>query len=410
MEFSTTAIHIGNSKDKETGAIVAPIHLSSTYVQDGVDHGGAYDYGRSGNPTRTALQTTIAALEEGDHALCFATGMAAIHGVTMLLSAGDHILAAGDIYGGTYRLFHKILPQADISVSLCSPRCPETFIDAIKPETKLVWLETIGNPLMSVADITAIANACKERGILLAVDNTFATPFLVRPLTLGADIVMHSATKFFGGHSDLLGGALVVKDQELYDKLYYIQNATGGVMAAMDAFLCQRGIKTLALRVKNQCQSAAKIAHYLDHHPMVERVYYPGLRHNEDYDLAHRQFQGRFGCLLSFELKAGFDAAKDFVQGTKLFQLAVSLGAVESIIEQPAAMSHASYDREDRLAFGITDGLIRISVGLEDVRDLISDLERGFEAASRHSASALRPAARGIGQREPLPASASPAG
>lgn len=387
MEFSTRAIHVGNSKDKETGAIVAPVHFSSTYVQNGVDHEGRFDYGRSGNPTRSRLQETIAALEGGQHALCFATGMAAIHGVTMLLATGDHILAAGDIYGGTYRLFHKVIGQSGIEVSLCSPRCPDTFAAAIKPNTKLVWLETIGNPLMSVADIRAIAELCRQRGVLLAVDNTFATPYLVKPLELGADIVMHSATKFFGGHSDLLGGALVVNDSELHDRLYYLQNATGAVMSSMDAFLCQRGIKTLALRVKSQGQSAAKIAHYLDHHPMVERVFYPGLSHNEDYDLANSQFQGKFGCLLSFELKDGYDAAKDFVQATKLFQLAVSLGAVESIIEQPASMSHASYDREDRLKFGITDGLIRISIGLEDVRDLISDLELGFDAASRKPVS-----------------------
>lgn len=383
MKFNTKAVHSGNKRDESTGAIVAPVHFASTFVQKNAGEMGEFDYSRSGNPTRKSLETTIASLENGNHALCFSTGMASIHCVSMLLKTGDHILAGSDIYGGTYRLFHKIINNSGISVSLANSTDISQFEKAITPNTKLIWIESPGNPLMSISDIKAIADIAKKHNILLAVDSTFATSVFTKPLDYGADIVMHSATKFFGGHSDMSGGALIVKDKNLFDKLYYIQNATGAVMSSMDAFLCQRGIKTLGLRVKEQSESASKIAHYLIEKNEVAQVFYPGLKTHNNHEVAKKQMSGGFGSILSFELKMGFEAAKLFSNSTQFFQLAVSVGAVESIIEQPASMSHASYDREDRLKHGISDGLIRLSVGIENSDDLISDLERGFIAINK---------------------------
>ncbi|MCL4191813.1 MAG: aminotransferase class I/II-fold pyridoxal phosphate-dependent enzyme [Thermoguttaceae bacterium] len=381
MQFRTRAIHVGNERDPATGAVVRPIHLAATYVQPGAGEWGEFDYSRSGNPTRKALETTLASLESGAAALAFSSGMAATHAVTMLLSAGDHILAGTDIYGGTYRLLHKIVNRSGIAVSLAPATDPARLEVAIQPETKLIWIESPGNPLMSITDIAACAEVAHRHGALLGVDNTFATPVLTRPLELGADIVMHSATKYLGGHSDVLGGALVVRDRELYDRLYFIQNATGAVMAPLESFLCSRGIKTLELRVREQCRTAARLAEFLRADRRVTRVLYPGLADHPGHELARRQMQGGFGAMLSFEVGGGLDAAKRVVESTQLFQLAVSLGAVESLIEQPASMSHASYDRADRLTHGITDGLIRLSVGLEDPDDLQADLQQALERA-----------------------------
>lgn len=381
MQFRTRAIHVGNERDPATGAVVRPIHLAATYVQPGAGEWGEFDYSRSGNPTRKALETTLASLESGAAALAFSSGMAATHAVTMLLSAGDHILAGTDIYGGTYRLLHKIVNRSGIAVSLAPATDPARLEAAIQPETKLIWIESPGNPLMSITDIAACAEVAHRHGALLGVDNTFATPVLTRPLELGADIVMHSATKYLGGHSDVLGGALVVRDRELYDRLYFIQNATGAVMAPLESFLCSRGIKTLELRVREQCRTAARLAEFLRADRRVTRVLYPGLADHPGHELARRQMQGGFGAMLSFEVGGGLDAAKRVVESTQLFQLAVSLGAVESLIEQPASMSHASYDRADRLTHGIADGLIRLSVGLEDPDDLQADLEQALERA-----------------------------
>ncbi len=379
MQFRTRAIHVGNERDPATGAVVRPIHLATTYVQPGAGEWGEFDYSRSGNPTRKALETTLASLESGAAALAFSSGMAATHAVTMLLSAGDHILAGTDIYGGTYRLLHKIVDRSGIMVSLAPATDIAALEAAIRPETKLIWIESPGNPLMSITSIAACAEIAHRHGALLGVDNTFATPVLTRPLELGADIVMHSATKYLGGHSDVLGGALVVGDRELYDRLYFVQNATGAVMAPLESFLCSRGIKTLELRVREQCRTAARLAEFLRADRRVTRVLYPGLADHPGHELASRQMQGGFGAMLSFEVGGGFDVAKRMVESTQLFQLAVSLGAVESLIEQPASMSHASYDRADRLAHGIGDGLIRLSVGLEDPDDLQADLEQALE-------------------------------
>lgn len=381
MQFRTRAIHVGQQRDPATGAVVPPLHLASTFVQPGAGQWGQYDYSRSGNPTRKALETTLASLEGGSGALAFATGMAATHCVTMLLSAGDHIVAGSDIYGGTYRLFYKVLDRAGIEVTLVDTTDAGNIRGALRPNTRLLWLESPGNPRMSISDIAACAAAAHEDGLLVGVDSTFATPVLTRPLELGADIVMHSATKYLGGHSDLLGGALVVRDVELFERLYFIQNATGAVMGPLEAFLCSRGLKTLELRVLEQCRTAHRLAEFLASHPRVSRVYYPGLAAHPGHEIAARQMQGGYGAMLSFELSGDAAAAGRLVESTRLFQLAVSLGAVESLIEQPASMSHASYDPADRLAHGITDGMVRLSVGLEAFEDLRDDLEQALSRA-----------------------------
>lgn len=383
MHFRTRAIHVGNEHDPATGAVVRPIHLAATYVQPGAGEWGEFDYSRSGNPTRKALETTLASLESGVGALAFSSGMAATHCVTMLLSSGDHILAGTDIYGGTYRLLHKIVNRSGIQVSLAPSTDLAALAPAIRPETKLLWIESPGNPLLSITDIAACAEIAHRHGILLGVDTTFATPVLTRPLELGADIVMHSATKFIGGHSDVLGGVLAVNDRELFERLYFVQNATGAVMAPLEAFLCSRGLKTLELRVREQCRSATRLAEFLATHARVKRVLYPGLPSHPGHEIARRQMDGGFGSMLSFEVAGDFAAAKRVVESTRLFQLAVSLGAVESLIEQPASMSHASYDRADRLAHGITDSLVRLSVGLEAVEDLQDDLDQALCQAGR---------------------------
>jgi len=378
MKFRTKAIHIGNQRCQTTGAVVPPIHLASTYVQDIPGEWGEYDYSRSGNPTRDNMETTLAALENGVDALAFSSGMAATHCVTMMLEAGDHVVAGTDIYGGTYRLLHKICNRSGISVSLTDASDPANISQAIQPNTKLIWIESPGNPLMSITDIQACASVANDANVLIGIDNTFATPALTRPLDLGIDIVMHSATKYLGGHSDALGGALVVKCPDLRERLYFIQNATGNCMSPLDSFLISRGMKTLDLRVKAQSESALAIAQYLDSDPRVKRVLYPGLPSFAGHDIAARQMVGGFGAMLSFELHGDYQLAKQVAGSTRLFQLAVSLGAVESLIEQPASMSHASYDREDRIAHGISDELIRLSVGLEDTDDLIADLDQAL--------------------------------
>jgi len=381
MHFRTRAIHVGNERDPQTGAVVPPVHLSSTFVQPGAGVWGEFDYTRSGNPTRKAFETTLADLESGVGGLAFSSGMAAFHAVTMLLSSGDHIVAGADIYGGTYRLLHKIVNRAGITVSLVDTTDLKALETALKPQTKLLWIESPGNPLLSITDIAACAAIVAKRGILLGVDSTFATPALTRPLELGADIVMHSATKYIGGHSDLLGGALVVRDKELFDRLYFIQNAAGAVIAPWEAYLCSRGLKTLELRMREHCKTAQQLAEWLATHPRVKRVLYPGLATHPGHTIARQQLQGAFGAMLSFDLGDAFAAAKRACESTKLFQLAVSLGAVESLIEQPASMSHASYDVADRKAHGISDGLVRLSVGLEAFEDLRDDLERALAIA-----------------------------
>jgi cystathionine gamma-lyase len=378
MQFRTRAIHVGNHADPQTGAVVPPVHMSSTFVQPGAGVWGEFDYTRSGNPTRKALETTLANLEGGVGGLAFSSGMAAIHCVTMLLSAGDHIVAGADTYGGTYRLLHKVVNRAGIAVSLVDTTDLKAVQAAITAKTKLLWIESPGNPLLSITDIAACDEIAKRHKILLGVDSTFATPVLTRPLELGADIVMHSATKYIGGHSDLLGGALVAREKELFDRLYFIQNAAGAVMGPWEAFLSSRGLKTLEIRVVEQSRTAHRLAEWLSQHARVKRVLYPGLPNHPGHEIAKRQMAGSFGAMLSFDLGDDFAGAKRACESTKLFQLAVSLGAVESLIEQPAAMSHASYDAADRRKHGISDGLVRLSIGLEAFDDLRDDLDQAL--------------------------------
>lgn len=379
--FRTRAIHVGQANDPATGAVVPPLHVASTFVQHHAGEWREFDYSRSGNPTRKAFETTLASLEAGCGALAFASGMAATHCVTMLLEAGDHILAGADIYGGTYRLLHKICSRSGIGVTLVDTTDRQALERAFTPKTKLLWLESPGNPLMSITDLTVCAEIGHRNGALVGVDSTFATPVLTRPLELGIDVVMHSATKYLGGHSDLLGGALVVRDPELLNRLYFTQNATGAVMGPFEAFLGSRGMKTLELRVREQSRTALRLAEMLAGDPRIAKVFYPGLKSHPGHAIAVRQMVGGFGAMLSFEVAGDFEQTKRVCESTKLFQLAVSLGAVESLIEQPASMSHASYDPSDRKNHGINDGLIRLSVGLEEYDDLWADLDQALAAA-----------------------------
>lgn len=378
MRFRTKAIHVGNETDPQTGAVVPPIHFASTFVQPGAGEWGEFDYSRTGNPTRKGLETTIAALESGCGALAFASGMAATHGAMMLLQSGDHVIAGTDIYGGTYRILHKVIERLGITISHADTTNIANLEKAWQPNSKMVWLESPGNPLMSITDIEACCKWAKSKGLLVGIDNTFATPVLTRPLELGADIVMHSATKYLGGHSDVLAGVLVAKDPELLKKLHFFQNACGNVLAPLDSYLVSRGLKTLDLRVREQCKTAQKIAEWLAADPRVSRVLYPGLPNHPGHELAKQQMSGLFGAMLSFEVVGDFAKTKKVCESTHLFRLAVSLGAVESLIEQPASMSHASYDKEARLKYGIRDELIRLSVGLEDFEDLRDDLDQAL--------------------------------
>src|SRR5262245_46374682 len=380
MHFRTRAIHVGQERDPQTGAVVPPIHVASTFVQPGAGVWAEFDYSRSGNPTRNSFERAIADLEGGIGGLAFASGMAATHCAMMLLSAGEHVVAGSDIYGGSYRLLHKVLNRSGVTVTLAPSTELAAFEAAITPQTKMLWIESPGNPQMSISDIAGIAAVAKRRGVLLGIDNTFATPVLTRPLELGADIVMHSATKYLGGHSDMLGGALVVKDKALYDRLYFLQNATGGVMGPWECFLASRGLKTLELRVREQSRTAQRLAEWLAGDARIIRVLYPGLPTHPGHEIARKQMDGAFGAMLSFEVRGDFAKTKHVCERTKLFQLAVSLGAVESLIEQPASMSHASYDAAARAAHGITDGLIRLSVGLEAFEDLRDDLNQALDA------------------------------
>lgn len=378
MKFRTRCIHVGNERDAQTGAVVPPIHVASTFVQPSAGEWGTYDYSRSGNPTRANLETTMASLEGGAGALAFSTGMAATHCVAMLCRTGDEIVAGTDIYGGTYRLFHEITSRAGIGIRLVDTSDPSQLRSALTPRTRLVWIETPGNPRLSITDISQSARIAHESGALLAVDNTFATPVLTRPLEHGADISMHSATKYLGGHSDAMGGILVPSNPELLEELYFVQNATGATLASFDSFLISRGIKTLDVRVRSQSESAMQLATRLDGDPRIASVMYPGLADHPNHDLASSQMNGLYGSMVSFEIEGDFQKARKVANSTRLFQLAVSLGAVESLIEQPAAMSHASYDPDDRKRHGISDELIRLSVGLEDIEDLWADLDQAL--------------------------------
>ncbi len=379
--FGTRAIHAGQTPDPTTGAVMTPVYFTSTYAQEGPGEHKGFEYSRTHNLTRFALEANIAALEEGTHGLAFASGLAATSTVLQLLSAGDHVLAGDDLYGGSFRLFDKVYRRLGLSFSYVDPvGGAAAFAAAMQPNTKLVWLESPTNPLLKLCDIAAVAEVCKSRGVLLAVDNTFMTPYHQQPLRLGADIVCHSTTKYLNGHSDVIGGAVVTRDDELHQRLAFLQNAVGAVPSPMDSFLVLRGLKTLHVRMDRHEHNARALAGWLSGHAQVERVIYPGLESHPQHALAVRQQRG-FGGMISFDLRGGLEAARRFLKECRVFTLAESLGGVESLIEHPAIMTHASIPPDRRRALGIGDGLIRLSVGIEDLDDLRADLERAFAAA-----------------------------
>jgi len=378
--FSTRAIHAGQDPDSSTGAVVVPIYQTSTFAQDAVGKHKGYEYSRTRNPTRTALEACIAALEGGRHGLAFASGMAAETVIMHLLEPGDHTVAVDDLYGGTYRLFRRVLEPTGLSFSFVDGSDLQAVERALTERTRMVWVESPTNPLLKLVDIEAVSRLAHARQALLVVDNTFMSPYFQRPLALGADIVVHSATKYLGGHSDVIGGALVVNREDLAERLAFLQNALGGVPGPLDAWLVLRGLKTLAIRMREHDRNARLVAAFLSEHPKVARVFYPGLPSNPQRELARRQMSG-FGGMISFEVKGGLDPARRVVERTQLFTLAESLGGVESLIELPAAMTHSSIPAETRRAHGVADGLVRLSVGIEDVADLISDLDRALSEA-----------------------------
>jgi len=378
--FSTRAIHVGQKPDPTTGAVVVPIYQTSTFAQDAVGKHRGYEYARTGNPTRAALEQCIAALEGGRHGLAFASGMAAESTVMQLLKPGDHTIAMDDLYGGTYRIFRRILEPLGLTFSFVDGSDTKAVAAAMTDHTRLVWIESPTNPLLKLVDIAAVSKLAHANQALVVVDNTFMSPYFQRPLSLGADIVTHSATKYLGGHSDVIGGAVVVDREDLFERLAFLQNAVGSVPGPMDAWLVLRGLKTLAVRMREHDRNARLVAAFLNEHPKVARVFYPGLPSNPQRELAQRQMSG-FGGMISFEVKGGLEPARHVVERTELFTLAESLGGVESLIELPAAMTHASIPVETRRAHGVADGLVRISVGIEDVADLISDLDRALAEA-----------------------------
>ena len=374
MKFATKAIHAGVHPDEATGAIMTPIYQTSTYVQDGVGVHKGYEYSRTLNPTRHALEKNIAAIENGRFGAAFGSGLAAIDCVIKMLQPGDEVISTNDLYGGTYRLFTTIFAKYGIKFHFVDMSNPAIIEQFITENTKLIWVETPTNPMMNIIDIEAVSKIAKKAGALLAVDNTFATPYLQTPLDLGADIVMHSATKYLGGHSDVVMGILVTDNEELSKEMYRIQNSTGAVTAPMDSFLVLRGIKTLHLRVQRHCENGEKIAHFLATHPKVDKVYWPGFVTHPNHVIAKKQMRG-FGGMISFTLVGNkLEDAHAVVKKVKLFALAESLGGVESLIGHPATMTHASIPKEEREKTGVVDSLIRLSVGVEDVEDLISDL------------------------------------
>lgn len=375
MKFGTKAIHAGVEPDPSTGAIMTPIFQTSTYVQASPgDHKG-YEYSRTQNPTRDALQKSIAALENGQHGLCFSSGLAAIDAVVKLLNPGDEVIAANDLYGGTYRLFTKVFAKYKIKFRFVSMEKADSIEELVNENTKLIWVETPTNPMMNIIDIEAIATLAKKKNLLLAVDNTFATPYLQNPLDLGADIVMHSVTKYLGGHSDVVMGALVVNDDKLNEELAFIQNSCGATPGPQDSFLVLRGIKTLHIRMQRHCENGKKVAEFLKDHPKVENVYWPGFESHPNYEIAKKQMRD-FGGMISFTLK-GDNKAEAFriMESFRFFSLAESLGGVESMVNHPATMTHASIPKEERLKIGLLDSLIRLSVGIEEAEDLIADLK-----------------------------------
>jgi cystathionine gamma-lyase len=379
MRFSTRAIHAGQDPDSVTGSVTVPVYLTSTYQQPGPGKEGKYVYSRTANPTRTALEECLASLEEGRHGLAFSSGLAATTTILLSLQKGDHVIAGDDIYGGTYRLFDQVLRKYGLQFTYVNPENPESVEKAIRKNTRLIWIETPTNPLMRIVDIRQISRISKKAHALLVVDNTFMSPYLQNPLQLGADIVVHSTTKYLGGHSDLIGGATIAKDEDVHSSLKYLQNAVGAVPGPLDCYLVLRGIKTLAVRMDRHNDNAKVVSELLAKEPKVEKVNYPGLPDHPQRAIVKRQMRGN-GGMLSFQLRGSFIQIKKFLKTLRVFTVAESLGGVESLIEHPASMTHASVPKERRLKLGISDNLIRVSVGIEDVEDLVQDLDKGFKA------------------------------
>jgi len=377
--FGTIAIHAGQEPDAATGAIMTPIYQTSTFAQSEPAVHKGYDYSRAGNPTRTALEKNLAALEDGKYCAAFSSGMGAIDAIVKLLKAGDHVIAGNDLYGGTYRIFVKVFEQFGLKFDFIDMSSARNVKAALKPNTKMIWIETPTNPLLRIVDIEEAAKIAKKAGALSVVDNTFATPFLQKPLSLGGDIVVHSATKYIGGHSDVILGAAITNDDAIAERLYFIQKSSGAVPGPFDCFLALRGTKTLHLRMERHCENARKVAEFLASHPKVEKVRFPGFKTHPNYEIAKRQMRD-FGGMVSFTLKNDdIRAAKKLTTLTKIFTLAESLGGVESLIEHPASMTHASLPREVRLKSGLEDTLIRLSVGVEDANDLMEDLAQALD-------------------------------
>ena len=382
MKLATRAIHVGQEPDPTTGATIVPIFQTSTYTQEGIGRHKGFEYSRTGNPTRAALEACIASLEGGAYGLAFASGTAASAAVMNLLSSGDHVVCADDVYGGTYRLFELVLKRYGLEYSWVDMADPDNVRRAVRPNTKMLWVETPTNPMLNLVDIAAVADIGRKAKAVTVVDNTFASPALQLPLALGADVVVHSTTKYLGGHSDVVGGASVTNDEALHEKIKYHQNAVGGVPGAFDSWLVLRGLKTLALRMKAHCENAMAIAQWLSECDAVEKVVYPGLASHPQHALAKKQMCG-FGGMVSFAIKGGEPAARKIAGKTKLFSLAESLGGVESLIGHPATMTHASIPAAQREARGITGGLLRLAVGIEDAGDLIEDLSQAFAQIAR---------------------------
>jgi cystathionine gamma-lyase len=375
--LATRALHVGQGPDPATGAVVVPIHLATTFAQESPGRHKGFEYSRSGNPTRANLEACLASLESAEHGLAFSSGLAATTTVMLLLDPGDHVVYTQDIYGGTYRLFEKVFRRYGLTFTAVDPTYPDAVAAAMTERTRLVWLESPTNPLLRVVDLDAVSELVHGAGALVAVDSTFASPVLQRPLELGADLVIHSSTKFLGGHSDVLGGAVLTSNDSLAERLRFHQNAVGAVPSPFDCWLLLRGLKTLQLRVLQQCENALAIARWLEGQDEVIQVYYPGLESHPGHALARRQMGGYYGGVVSFEVSSG-DAARSFLERLRVFTLAESLGAVESLAESPAFMTHASIPEETRTRVGVSAGLLRLSVGIEDVDDLVADLEQAL--------------------------------
>ncbi len=386
--FATRAIHEGQSADTATGATITPIYQTSTYTQEGLGVNKGFEYSRTGNPTRAALETSLASLESAEYGLAFSSGMAATTAILSMLRPGDHVVAGDDLYGGTYRILERVMRPMGVAIDYVPARETAAYRAALRPETKLIWVETPTNPLLSLVDIAAVAEVARGQQIRLVVDNTFATPYLQRPLEMGADIVVHSTTKYINGHSDVIGGAVLTSDNAAYSDIKFYQNAAGGVPSPFDSWLVLRGVKTLEVRMRRHCENAQLVAEFLASHPQVENTYYPGLPNHPDHSLAERQMSG-FGGMVSFTVAGTLDDVDIFVRNLKIFALAESLGGVESLCCHPASMTHGSIPAADRERRGVTETLLRLSVGLEDPRDLIADLDGALQAISSAHSSKL---------------------